>query len=45
LWHSFGRDSTVLFESHHPFVSKAKLDIILKKYEIPAPENSHINDE
>lgn len=34
IWHSFGRDSTILFESHHPFVSKEKLEIILKKYEI-----------
>jgi fatty acid desaturase len=34
LWHSFDRDATILFESHHPFVSKNRLDAILKKYEI-----------
>jgi delta11-fatty-acid desaturase len=45
LWHSYGRDSTVLFESHHPLVSKDKLEIILKKYEIPVPENFLIKDE
>jgi fatty acid desaturase len=34
LWHSYGRDATILFRSHHPFVSENKLETILKKYEI-----------
>ena len=34
IWHAYGRDATVLFESYHPFVSKNKLDSILEKYEI-----------
>ena len=36
LWHSFGRDSTAMFEMYHPFVSKDKLQSILKKYEVSA---------
>lgn len=31
---AYGRDATVMFESHHPFVDKSKLDALLKKYEI-----------
>ena len=35
LWHSFGRDATVLFRSNHPFTDETKLNTILEKYEIP----------
>jgi cytochrome b involved in lipid metabolism len=31
-----GRDATALFESHHPFTSRARLEQVLCKYEIPA---------
>jgi fatty acid desaturase len=34
LYHSFERDATILFESHHPFVPKDKLYSILEKYEV-----------
>jgi fatty acid desaturase len=34
LWHTFNRDSTILFNSYHPFSSQKKLLSILKKYEI-----------
>jgi delta11-fatty-acid desaturase len=34
LWHAFGRDATVLFKSHHPFVSQQKLAAILSRYEV-----------
>ena len=34
LWHSFGRDATILFKSHHPFISDKKLNKILEKFEI-----------
>ena len=35
LWHSFGRDATVLFRSNHPFSDETTLNAILEKYEIP----------
>ena len=34
IWHSYGRDATVLFKSHHPIVSQKKINAILKQYEI-----------
>ena len=34
ILHSFDRDATILFKSHHPFVSENKLETTLKKYEI-----------
>jgi fatty acid desaturase len=34
LWHALGRDATVLFESYHPFVSRARLERILAKYAV-----------
>lgn len=37
-WHAKGRDSTALFKSHHPFVSKEKLQMILEKYEVDYEE-------
>ena len=41
LWHSYGRDATILFKSHHPFVSENKLELILKKYEISELPNEY----
>ena len=32
IWQAYGRDATTMFESYHPFVSKEKLNAILKKY-------------
>ena len=34
---AFGRDATILFESHHPFTSPALLASILGRYEIVCP--------
>ncbi|KAI9223875.1 fatty acid desaturase-domain-containing protein [Blastocladiella britannica] len=30
-----GRDGTALWESYHPFTTRAKMDSILKRYEVP----------
>jgi len=38
-----GRDATALFESHHPFTSKAKLRGLLAKYEVPAEQVKELN--
>jgi delta11-fatty-acid desaturase len=38
IWHSYGRDSTAMFEMYHPFVNKEKLQNILEKYEVSAGE-------
>jgi fatty acid desaturase len=38
IWHSYGRDSTAMFEMYHPFVNKEKLQHILQKYEISCDE-------
>jgi delta11-fatty-acid desaturase len=43
LNHAIGRDSTVLFESHHPFVSKTKLNTILEKYRLTEEEVKNKN--
>lgn len=38
-----GRDATALFESHHPFTEKSKMDAILAKYEMPdSPDNESL---
>jgi len=34
----YSRDATALFETHHPFTSRAKLDAILSKYRVPLNE-------
>lgn len=34
-----GRDSTIMFESHHQFANRAVLDAILAKYEIDATDS------
>ena len=34
IWHSYGRDSSALFEMYHSFVNKEKLQYILSKYEV-----------
>jgi fatty acid desaturase len=37
------RDATALFESHHPFTEKSKMDAILAKYEMPdSPDNESL---
>ena len=38
IWHSYGRDSTAMFEMYHPFVNKEKLQTILSKYEVEAEQ-------
>eukprot|EP01089_Gocevia_fonbrunei_P006819 TRINITY_DN17830_c0_g1_i1.p1 TRINITY_DN17830_c0_g1~~TRINITY_DN17830_c0_g1_i1.p1 ORF type:complete len:465 (+),score=82.76 TRINITY_DN17830_c0_g1_i1:34-1428(+) len=38
-----GRDATALFESHHPFTSRAKLKAILAKYEVSEDEVKRLN--
>ena len=40
IWHSYGRDSTAMFEMYHPFVNKDKLQNILSKYEISSDKVS-----
>jgi hypothetical protein len=37
-----GRDSTVMFESHHQFANRAVLDAILAKYEIDASDSKRL---
>jgi len=37
-----GRDATVMFESHHPFTSRAALNAILAKYEIDASDSKRL---
>jgi delta11-fatty-acid desaturase len=40
LWLSFGRDSTALFEAHHPFTSRKQLAAVLNKYEYTPKKES-----
>jgi fatty acid desaturase len=37
---AIGRDATALFESHHQFSDRAKLESILKKYEVDSSDDS-----
>ena len=34
LWHSYGRDATILFKSYHPFVSEKKLESIVSIHQL-----------
>jgi cytochrome b involved in lipid metabolism len=41
-WHAQGRDSTVLFKSHHPMVSVSKLQSILEKHQVDYESHKHL---